>query len=293
MVRSMTGFGRGEILENNKKFTVEIKAVNHRYFDVNIRLPKELSCFDAQVRSTLRNYIERGKVDVNISWEDYSENNVSIKYNEAVAAQYVEYYRQIAEKFGLKNDIGAAAIGRSPEVFSLVEQMENDDEVWLTLEKALTQAYSQLRQTRTQEGDNLRRDLLEKLDHMDSNVYKIEKRYPDIVTEYTQRLKNKVSELLGDAQVDEDTLAAQIVMYSDKIATDEETVRLHSHISSMKDALQNGAESVGRKLDFIAQEMNREANTILSKANDLETSNIAIDLKTEIEKVREQIQNIE
>lgn len=292
MIRSMTGFGRGEVLENNKKFTVEIKTVNHRYFDAGIKMPKELGCFEAQIRTELRNYIERGKVDVIIACEDFSEDNFTVRYNENMASQYVSYYRQIAEKFGLKNDISVSLVGRSPEVLTLEEPQESSEEEWNSLGKALREACSQLVEARTLEGSHLKEDLLEKLDHMDKNVSRIEERYPQIVSEYTQRLKEKVAELLGDTKVDEGALAAQIVMYSDKIATDEETVRLHSHISSMKEALTNG-EGVGRRLDFIAQEMNREANTILSKANDLETTNIAIDLKTEIEKIREQIQNIE
>ncbi|MBO7710909.1 MAG: YicC family protein [Lachnospiraceae bacterium] len=292
MIRSMTGFGRGEVTENNRKFTVEMKAVNHRYFDVNIRMPKSLSFFEASIRSTLKEYIQRGKVDVFITMEDYSEGSVSLRYNGALAAEYLKYYRQMAQDLGMESDVRLSTIGRCPDVFVLDENTDNEDEIFSVLNKALTQACVSFRESREREGENLKADLLEKLSHMQENVELVKERYPQIVADYTARLEEKVKELLGDRQIDEARLAAELVIFSDKICTDEETVRLTSHIDSMKAELEHGG-SVGRKLDFIAQEMNREANTILSKANDLATSNIAIDLKTEIEKVREQIQNIE
>ena len=292
MIRSMTGFGRGEVLENNRKFTVEMKSVNHRYFDVNIRMPKNLSFFDSAIRSKLKEHLKRGKIDVFINYEAYTEGNVLLRYNESLAAEYVNYYKKISETFGLENDIRASVIARSPDVFSLDEQPDNEEEMWSSLKKALDQACEQMVAERVREGDALKNDLIGKLDQMLENVSLVEERYPQIVAEYTQRVRDKIHELLEDAQIDESRLAAELVIFSDKICTDEETVRLRSHIESMKDALIKGGE-IGRKLDFIAQEMNREANTILSKANDLETSNIAIDLKTGIEKVREQIQNIE
>ncbi len=292
MIKSMTGFGRCENLQADKKFTVEMKAVNHRYFDVNIKMPKKLSIFEAAVRGCLKDYIQRGKVDVFITCEDYSDTNYSLKYSENMAREYVNYFRQMAETFGLRDDLTVTALGRCPEVLTLEEQTGDEEEIWAALEKALTGACEQFNASRAREGEALREDLLGKLEHMLGNVDLVEKRYPAIIREYREKLTEKVKELLGDAQMDENRLAAEVVLFSDKICTDEETVRLKSHIRSMMDVLREGG-SVGRKLDFIAQEMNREANTILSKANDLETSNIAIDLKTEIEKVREQIQNIE
>ena len=292
MIRSMTGFGRGEAENESRRFTVELKAVNHRYFDVNIKMPKKLGFLESSVRAKLKQNISRGKIDVFITCEDLVDAGASLHYHEAIAAEYVRYYRQIAETFGLEDDIRASTIGRSPEVFELNETQASEKEIWEGLEEALTVAVSHFIQAREHEGEALRADLLAKLDHMDSNVSAVEQRYPQIIEAYTNRLKDKVAELLGDAQIDESRLAAELVLFSDKICTDEETVRLHSHIQSMKKTLNGGGEA-GRKLDFIAQEMNREANTILSKANDLETSNIAIDLKTEIEKIREQIQNIE
>ena len=292
MIKSMTGFGRCENHQGSRKFTVEMKAVNHRYFDVSIKMPKKLSFFEAAIRNVLKQYVQRGKLDVFITYEDYAEENVALKYNEERAGQYLKYFRQMAEKFGLKDDISVSSLGRCPEVFTMEEQDIDEEEIWAELKKAVEGACVQFVKAREQEGEALKTDLLDKLERMDENVTLIEDRYPQIVSEYRSRLEEKVKELLGDLQIDEGRIAAEVVIFSDKICTDEETVRLRSHIATMKEALIAGG-SVGRKLDFIAQEMNREANTILSKANDLATSNVAIDLKTEIEKVREQIQNIE
>ena len=292
MIKSMTGFGRAENLQGNRKFTVEIKAVNHRYFDVSIKMPKKLSFFESAIRTLLKTYMQRGKVDVFITYEDFTEENVSLKYNEAVAAQYLKYYRQMADTFGLRDDISVSVLGRCPEVFTMEEQTVDEKEIWAVLEVALKQACEQFVESRITEGERLKEDLFDKLDGMIKDVDAIEDRYPQIMTEYREKLTLKVEELLGDAQMEEGRIAAEVILFADKICTDEETVRLRSHIESMREELLGGG-SVGRKLDFLAQEMNREANTILSKANDLETSNRAINLKTEIEKVREQIQNIE
>lgn len=292
MIKSMTGFGRCENHQGSRKFTVEMKAVNHRYFDVSIKMPKKLSFFEAAIRNVLKQYVQRGKLDVFITYEDYAEENVALKYNEELAGQYLKYFRQMAEKFGLKDDISVSSLGRCSEVFTMEEQDIDEEEIWAELKKAVEGACVQFVKAREQEGEALKTDLLDKLERMDENVTLIEDRYPQIVSEYRSRLEEKVKELLGDLQIDEGRIAAEVVIFSDKICTDEETVRLRSHIATMKEALIAGG-SIGRKLDFIAQEMNREANTILSKANDLATSNVAIDLKTEIEKVREQIQNIE
>ena len=292
MIKSMTGFGRGEIIQNERKFTVEMKAVNHRYFDVNIRMPKKLGFFEASIRTLLKEYIQRGKVDVFITYEDYTQSNVSLKYNEAVAGQYLKYFKQMSETFGLENDIRVSALGRCPEVFTMEEETADEEEIWGVLKGALIQACVQFTSSREREGEVLKADLLQKLAGMRSDVEAVEERYPQIMEDYRASLHEKVGELLQDSQIDENRLASEVILYADKICTDEETVRLKSHIDSMAASLNEGG-AVGRKLDFIAQEMNREANTILSKANDLTTSKIAINLKTEIEKVREQIQNIE
>ena len=292
MIKSMTGFGRCEHVQGDRKFTVEIKAVNHRYFDVNIKMPKKFNFFESAIRSVMKEYIQRGKVDVFITCEDDTENNFSLKYNENIAGEYLKYYRQMAQQFNLKDDVTVSRLGSCPEVFSMEEQMVDEDEIWALLETALRGALKQFVETRTREGENLKNDLIGKLDGMLLDVDAVEKRYPQVLEEYWSRLREKVDSLLADRQMDESRLAAEVILYADKICTDEETVRLRSHIEGMKAELIQGG-SIGRKLDFIAQEMNREANTILSKANDLQTSNLAINLKTEIEKVREQIQNIE
>ena len=292
MIKSMTGFGRCEHVQGDRKFTVEIKAVNHRYFDVNIKMPKKFNFFESAIRSVMKEYIQRGKVDVFITCEDDTENNFSLKYNENIAGEYLKYYRQMAQQFNLKADVTVSRLGSCPEVFSMEEQMVDEDEIWALLETALRGALKQFVETRTREGENLKNDLIGKLDGMLLDVDAVEKRYPQVLEEYRSRLREKVDSLLADSQMDESRLAAEVILYADKICTDEETVRLRSHIEGMKTELIQGG-SIGRKLDFIAQEMNREANTILSKANDLQTSNLAINLKTEIEKVREQIQNIE
>ena len=292
MIKSMTGFGRCELVRDSRKFTVEVKSVNHRYLDVNIRMPKKLNFFESSIRSLLKQYAARGKVDLFISYEDFAQNQVSLKYNEALAAEYLDCFRKMEEQFGLENDIRVSALSRYPEVITMEEQAVDEEELWSLLKETLEGAFTQFVETRITEGENLKKDLLEKLDGILEDVEAIEKRSPEIVQEYREKLEEKVQELLGDTQIDENRLATEIVLFADKICTDEELVRLRSHVLHMKATLDEES-GIGRKLDFIAQEMNREANTILSKANDLDVSNHAINLKTEIEKIREQIQNIE
>ncbi len=292
MIKSMTGFGRSEIIEKDRKITVEMKSVNHRYLDVSIKMPKKLTFFETAVRNELKNDVQRGKVDIFIAYEDYTDTNLCVKYNKELAAEYMKYLDQMAEDFSLDNDVRVSALSRYPEVLSMEDQTIDEEELWHLLEKALRQALKGFVETRIREGENLRSDLISKLDGMLEHVDYITKRSPQIITEYRQKLEDKVKELLGDAQVDESRLLMEVTIFADKVCVDEELVRLRSHIETTKENLVQGG-SIGRKLDFIAQEMNREANTILSKSNDLEISNRAIELKTEIEKVREQIQNIE
>ena len=293
MIKSMTGFGRCEVQEESRKFTVEMKSVNHRYLDANIRMPKKLNFFETAIRSLLKQSVQRGKVDIFITYEDLSEQQVSLKYNEVLAAEYLSYFEKMQEKFSLENDIRVSTLSRYPEVLTMEEQAVDEEELWKGLKKALDGAIRQFVETRTSEGEHLREDLIEELDNMLKLVGCIEERSPQIIAEYRDKLETKVKELLADTQMEDSRIAAEVVIFADKICTDEEVVRLRSHIVHMKDTLVSDDSGIGRKLDFIAQEMNREANTILSKANDLEISNIGIELKTEIEKVREQIQNIE
>lgn len=292
MIKSMTGFGRCEIAEGERKFTVEMKSVNHRYLDVNIKMPKKLSIFESSIRNELKKYIQRGKIDMFITYEDYSENNVCIKYNKDIAAEYMKYLKEMAEEFQLDNDVRVSTLSRYPEVFSMEEQTVDEDEIWKLLAKAIDGAAEGFVQTRITEGQHLADDLIAKLDGMLTHITYIEERSPQIVAEYRKKLEEKIKELIGDVAVDETRLLTEVTIFADKVCVDEEIVRLKSHIETTKKTILEGG-SIGRKLDFIAQEMNREANTILSKANDLDISNRAIELKTEIEKVREQIQNIE
>ena len=293
MIKSMTGFGRCEVMEGERKFTVEMKGVNHRYLDVNIRMPKKLNFFETAIRGLLKQSIQRGKVDIFISYEDFTESQMSLKYNESLAQEYMDCFGRMKEQFSLENDIRVSTLSRCPEVLTMEEQVIDEEELWNGLKKALEGAIGQFVETRTLEGSNLKKDIIEKLDGLLDLVGYIEERTLKIVAEYREKLETKVRELLEDAQIEESRIAAEVVIFADKICTDEEVVRLRSHIIHMKETLQSEEAGIGRKLDFIAQEMNREANTILSKANDLEVSNVGIDLKTEIEKVREQIQNIE
>ena len=292
MIKSMTGFGRCEQADENRKIVVEMKAVNHRYCDINVKLPKKLSFFESAVRSLMKKYIQRGKVDVYITYEDYTEHNVCLKYNKELAREYLEHLKAMTAQFGIADDVTVTSLARYPDVFTLEEQSLDEEELWKLLEEAVSSACERFVQTRIDEGCRLKEDLLSKLDSMLEKVAFIEERSPQIVTEYQQKLHSKVEELLGDSTIDEARILTEVTIFADKICVDEEIVRLKSHIENMKETLESGG-SVGRKLDFIDQEMNREANTTLSKSNALVLSNCAIDLKTEIEKVREQVQNIE
>lgn len=292
MIKSMTGFGRCEVQEDQRKITVEMKSVNHRYLDVAIKMPKKLNFFEAAIRSELKNYIQRGKVDLFITYEDYTESNVCVKYNRELAAEYMEYLNQMAEDFSLDNDVRVSVLSRYPEVLSMEEQTVDEEKLWKLLERAIRGAAEGFVETRIKEGENLKNDLLEKLNGMLVHVDFITERSPQIIAEYRQKLRDKVQDLLEDAKVDENRLLMEVTVFADRVCVDEELVRLRSHIEATRETLLRGG-SIGRKLDFIAQEMNREANTILSKSSDLEISNRGIELKTEIEKVREQIQNIE
>ena len=312
MLRSMTGFGRCEITTEEYRISVEMKAVNHRYLDLGIKMPKKFNYFEASIRSLLKQYIQRGKVDLFITYmvKSILENaghktgligtietvigDTRIPSANTTPESYLvqEYFAKMAEQFHIENDITVSDLARYPDVLVMEQVPEDEEHMWAILKGAVEEAASRFVETRVTEGENLKADLLGKLDYMDRLVAEIEERSPKIVAEYRAKLEDKVKELLQDSAIDEARIATEVTIFADKICTDEETVRLKSHIEATRAELLSGG-SVGRKLDFIAQEMNREANTILSKANDLEVSDRAIALKTEIEKVREQIQNIE
>ena len=292
MIKSMTGFGRYEVVTDAYKITVEMKAVNHRYLDLSIKMPKKFNYFEAGIRTLLKEYIQRGKVDVFITYEDYTEGNMCLKYNSSLAGEYVKYFEQMAQEFGIPNDMKVSLLARCPEVLTMEEVPEDEEQLWQAVSQAVEEAAKRFVDTRIREGEHLRADLVAKLDYMLTLVDFIEERAPVILGEYRRKLEEKVKEYLESAAIDENRIAAGVTIYADKICVDEEMVRLRSHIESTKAKLLAGG-TVGRELDFIAQEMNREANTTLSKSTDLEISDRAIALKTEVEKVREQIQNIE
>jgi len=292
MIKSMTGFGRCELAEEGRKVTVEMKAVNHRYSEFSVKLPKRLNVCDVMVRNVLKQYISRGKVDVFVSYEDETEGKGCVKYNAELAKEYYDILMRMAEEFPIENDIRISGLSRYPEVLTIESEQQDEEALYSLLERAVKGACEQFVETRIAEGERLREDLTAKCEKVSELVAAVEERSPQIMAEYRKKLTDKVAEVLGDTKIDERVLATEITIYADKICTDEETVRLRSHVANMLDTFKQG-ENIGRKLDFVAQEMNREANTILSKANDITVSNIAIDLKTEIEKIREQIQNIE
>ncbi len=292
MIRSMTGFGRCEKEAHGRRISVEIKAVNHRYLDLSIKSPRRFNVFEAQIRNVLKDYMERGKTDLYISCEELGEERLSLRCNKSLAAEYYRYIKEIADELEIEESPRLNTLVRMPEVFTMEEEDTDEEEIWQDLEEVLRGAAEAFVESRTREGEALAKDLLGKLDEMEAAQKVIEERSPVLLEEYRQRITAKVRELLQDTAVDEGRLLTETTIYADKICVDEEMVRLKSHIAAMKKELKQGGP-VGRKLDFIAQEMNREANTTLSKANDLTIADAAIELKTGIEKIREQVQNLE
>ena len=292
MIKSMTGYGRAEFANDDLKITVEIKSVNNRYLDIGIKMPRQLGMLESSIRAELKKYIKRGKVDVYIAYEDLKEANVEVKYNSKIAGEYLGYLRQMAQEYGITDDIRVSNLAKFPDVFTMEEEPLNPDKLWESLRSVITEAAENFLQSRVREGEFLRNDLMGKLDEMQGHVDFITERAPGIVASYRQRLYDKVRELVADTAIEDSRILQEVTIYADKVCVDEELGRLQSHMQATREAL-DGSEGVGRKLDFIAQEMNRESNTILSKSDDLEVSDRAIELKTTVEKVREQIQNIE
>lgn len=292
MIKSMTGFGRFEEITENYKISVEIKSVNHRYLDLNIKLPKMFYALENNIRGIIKGYTARGKVDVYLSYENYAEQSTHIRYNAQIAGEYLKAIRAAGEEYSLSGDVSAASLVRFPDVITLEDRRQDPEAFYPLIEEAVKKAGAQFVQARQLEGEALYQDITAKLAYILELVASVEKRSPEILEEYRQKIMAKVEDFLGDRKVDESVLATELIVYADKVCVDEETVRLRSHVDNMKQTLELEG-SIGRKLDFIAQEMNREANTILSKANDRDLSEVAINLKTEIEKIREQIQNIE
>ena len=292
MIRSMTGYGRCELQNESFRIAVEIKSVNNRYLDISIKMPRILNPLEAQIRKELKKYMQRGKVDVFISYQDLTESNMEVKYNSRIAREYWKYLSEMAEEFGIENDVRVSSLARFPDVLTMEEEPMDPEGIWENLEQVLRNAAKMFDETRIGEGEFLKNDLNGKLDEMMGHVEFITERAPGLVDAYRQSLKEKVAELLEASSIDESRIAQEVTIYADKVCVDEELVRLRSHIEATRQELARGG-SIGRKLDFIAQEMNRESNTILSKSDDREVADHAIELKTSVEKIREQVQNIE
>ncbi len=292
MIKSMTGFGRGSADQEGGRFTVEIKTVNHRYFDLNIKMPKAFVALEDRMRKLIQQKVNRGKIDVFITQNNYEKQGVNAVLNETLADSYVDCLNKIRERYGIKENLSVSLIAKFPEIIVLKQEEEDLEILWEHLKKSLEDAVNMLVFMREKEGTKLQQNIFVKCDYIKSLLDKIEKRSPGVVVEYKQKLNARLSELMQDCAVDENRLAMEIALFADKACLDEEIVRLNSHLIQMKDTL-NLNEPIGRKLDFIVQEMNREANTIASKSNNLDITNYVLNIKNEIEKIREQIQNIE
>ncbi len=292
MVKSMTGYGRCEVDRDDRKVSVEIKSVNHRYLELGVKIPRKLNYLDNDIRALARDYAKRGKVDIFVSYENLGEDDENIKYNATLAKEYYDAFAQVSEDLNIENDVKTSYIMRSPDVITIESADEDEDAVKDIVLEACKGAFEQFVKSRENEGERLTEDVIVKLQNIKRNVDLIEEKSPIIVEEYRTKITEKINELLDDSQIDESRIAQEVTMFADKVSVDEEIVRLKSHVEAMIDTF-NLQDEIGRKLDFITQEMNREANTTLSKTTDKEISEIAITLKTDIEKVREQIQNIE
>lgn len=292
MASSMTGFGHYEVVSNSLKIVVEIKSVNHRFLDMNLKLPRKFSFFENDARNLIKNRISRGKVDVYVSFEESVDGSVEVTYHPEVAQKYYDGLMELKEQFGMNDTISVGLLAKFPNVFTEEAKEEDQEELSKLLTDAFNGALDEFVKNRNQEGQRLVSDLISKLDEMNALVLQVEQRSPEIVAEYKERLLVKTKDLIDNNQIDESRVAAEVVLFADKICVDEEIVRLKSHVKEGKDTLLNKDE-VGRKMDFLAQEMNRESNTILSKSTDVTIADLGIELKTLIEKIREQIQNLE
>ncbi|MEY7999555.1 YicC/YloC family endoribonuclease [Clostridium sp. Mt-5] len=292
MIKSMTGFGRGTVEGEGQSFTVEIKSVNHRYCDLNVKMPKSFMPLEDRMRKVIQQKINRGKVDMFITQMNFGNYTTKAVLDEKLADSYVECLNKIREKYNIKADISLDLIAKFPDVITLKKEEDDLENTWKYLLQALNDAVSMLVNMREKEGEKLRRNMIQKCDHIESLMNDIENRSFKIVEEYREKLSNRLKDLLGKCPVDENRLTMEVALFADKSCIDEEIVRLNSHIIQFKETL-DVDEPVGRKLDFILQEMNREANTIASKSTNLEVTQLILNVKNEIEKIREQIQNVE
>lgn len=292
MVKSMTGYGRSQTVFGNKTLTVELKSVNNRFFDCSVRCPKMYMYLEEPIKSDIKaSGVSRGKIDVFVGIE-YAAGDISISLNETAAAMYVKSITELSEKLELKNDISAMRIATLPDVFSVAKIEEDRDELLAQVRSVLSQALSSYNAMREAEGSRLAADILEKGEIIGGMKDSVSARMPGIVADYRSKLTARMTEVLGESGVTEQRILAEAAIFADRTATDEETVRLTSHLSQLREIINSGG-AVGRKLDFLVQEINREINTIGSKANDLEVTGLVLSMKAELEKIREQIQNLE
>lgn len=293
-MKSMTGYGRGECILYNRKFVVELKAVNHRYNDVTVKMPRTMLTYEDQIKKLIGNKVFRGKIDVYINFESFSGDDVAININEALADSYIDVLNRLKDKYSIDDNISLDLVAKFPDLISVDKNISNekaDDEISECLFTAVNEAVDNFVAMREKEGEALKSNISEKLEAIGALVNKIEKRAPSVAKEYRQKLEEKLKEYVG-GEIDEARILTEVLLFADKSCIDEEITRLHSHINQMGNIL-NEKAPVGRKLDFLIQEMNREVNTIGSKSNDLEITGAIVDAKSEIEKIREQIQNIE
>ncbi len=293
MIKSMTGYGKGESSNDSYRFKVEIKAVNHRYSDISIKIPRHISYLEEKIKKTIKDIISRGKVDVYINLEYINESAIDVKVDIPLAKAYKEALDNLTKELNIDDDIKLGNILNMSEVIKTEKKDLDEDIIWNTLKEALDIALDNIIEMRIAEGTELKNDILLKLDKIESDVKFIEERAPEVVLEYKEKLRERIKNLLDDnISLDEERLCNEIVFFADKSSIDEEIVRLYSHIKQFR-AILNEDVSVGRKLDFLIQELNREINTIGSKANDIIIAKYVVNIKSEIEKIREQIQNVE
>lgn len=292
MIKSMTGYGRCERVEGGKKILAEIKSVNHRYSDYSVKVPRYYGFLEEKVREYASRYITRGKVDIYINVESFDDTDKDIILNEALAEEYINALHTLRDRFGLTDDITVSSVARYSDIFKSERREEDEDALWKSVESVLAEAVDMFVKMREREGARINEDLVQRVKYMQTLAARVDERSPETVAEYKQRLYNKIKEVLDDRSIDEARVLTEVAIFADKVAVNEETVRLSSHFAEFFDIL-NKNEPAGRKLDFLIQEINREINTIGSKASDLEIAKIVVELKAELEKLREQIQNIE
>ena len=294
MIKSMTGFGRGEYTDGKRSIIAEIKSVNHRYSDITVKMPRRYTFAEDKIKNTVKDKIRRGKVDVSIIVENITENDVNIKLNSMLAKQYYDNLTELRSEFDLSGDISLQFLASLPDVMKAIPDVEDEEEITKAILEAVSEAAANLEKMRAVEGEKLAEDLIAKGEHVKEILDKIAERAPQVVVDYTAKLKERIQDLIGSSvQVPEDRILVEAAVFADKCAIDEEITRLNSHLVQLKNIIEKSSQPDGKKLDFLVQEMNREANTIGSKANDITITNYMLEIKSEIEKIREQVQNIE